>query len=122
MELRNYYQTLGLKNDATLDDIKSAYRTLAKKYHPDINKDPDATVYFKRVNTAYNFLMDPNKKRQLDLALSKPAGQRSSSNVSITINGVTYTINNDGEVTTHGNPWNIRRRTRNTSTYTFYNS
>jgi DnaJ-class molecular chaperone len=46
---KNYYDILGVSKDASPDDIKSAYRRLAKKYHPDVNKEPDAAEKFKEV-------------------------------------------------------------------------
>jgi len=51
---------------ASADEIKRAYRKLARKYHPDINKDPDAEEKFKEINAAYEVLSDPEKKRQYD--------------------------------------------------------
>ena len=60
---KNYYDILGVDKSASADDIKSAYRKLAKKYHPDLNKDnPDASAKFKEVNEAYEVLSDPQKK------------------------------------------------------------
>ena len=55
---RDYYDILGIKKGASKDEIKSAYRTLAKKYHPDINKAPDAESKFKEVQEAYDVLFD----------------------------------------------------------------
>jgi molecular chaperone DnaJ len=63
---KNYYDILGVSKDASPDDIKSAYRRLAKKYHPDVNKEPDAAEKFKEVNEAYECLSDPNKKSNYD--------------------------------------------------------
>ncbi len=61
---RDYYEVLGLSKGATKDEIKSAYRKLAKKYHPDLNKEPDAAEKFEEVQEAYDVLYD-DKKRQL---------------------------------------------------------
>ncbi len=67
MAKKNYYETLGVDKNASADDIKSAYRKLAKKYHPDLNKDnPEAAEKFKEVNEAYECLSDPTKKSNYD--------------------------------------------------------
>ncbi|MDO4415480.1 MAG: molecular chaperone DnaJ [Erysipelotrichaceae bacterium] len=65
-EKRDYYEVLGISKGASDDEIKKAYRTLAKKYHPDINKAPDAEEKFKEINEAYEVLSDPNKKATYD--------------------------------------------------------
>ena len=59
MEFKDYYQILGLAQDATQHDIKRAYRKLARKYHPDVSKEPDAEERFKEVGEAYEVLKDP---------------------------------------------------------------
>lgn len=61
----NYYEVLGLDNKCSLDDIKQAYKTLALKYHPDKNKG-ETTDQFRRINEAYQFLKDPDKRRIYD--------------------------------------------------------
>lgn len=63
---RDYYEVLGIPKNATDDDIKKAYRSLAKKYHPDINKDADAPEKFKEINEAYEVLIDPQKRQTYD--------------------------------------------------------
>ena len=63
---RDYYEVLGLSKNASEDDIKKAYRKLAKKYHPDINKAADAEEKFKEINEAYEVLSDPQKKATYD--------------------------------------------------------
>ncbi|GKH60881.1 DnaJ domain-containing protein [Campylobacter ureolyticus] len=60
------YETLGVSKDASSEDIKKAYRKLARKYHPDINKDPEAENKFKEINAAYEILSDDEKRRQYD--------------------------------------------------------
>jgi molecular chaperone DnaJ len=64
---KDYYEILGVPRDASLEDIKKAYRRLAKQYHPDINKnDPQANEKFKEINEAYEVLSDPQKRAQYD--------------------------------------------------------
>ena len=63
---RDYYEVLGIAKTASKDEIKSAYRKLAKQYHPDLNKAPDAAEKFKEVQEAYDILYDDNKRRTYD--------------------------------------------------------
>ena len=65
-EKRDYYEVLGVSRDATPDQIKKAYRKLAMKYHPDVNKAPDAEEKFKEINEAYEVLSDEKKRAQYD--------------------------------------------------------
>lgn len=66
MAKRDYYEVLGLQKGASQDEIKRAYRQLAKKYHPDINKEPGAEEKFKEINEAYDTLSDEQKKARYD--------------------------------------------------------
>ncbi len=63
---KSLYETLEVSDKATMDEIKKAYRKLARKYHPDVNKDPQAEEKFKEINAAYEVLSDPKKKQQYD--------------------------------------------------------
>lgn len=63
---RDYYDVLGISKGASEDEIKKAYRKLAKQYHPDVNKAPDAEAKFKEINEAYEVLSDPQKKSTYD--------------------------------------------------------
>ena len=65
-EKRDYYEVLGLSKGASEDEIKKAYRKMAKKYHPDINKEPGAEEKFKEINEAYEVLSDPDKRSRYD--------------------------------------------------------
>lgn len=66
MEKRDYYEILGVGKNASKPEIKSAYRKLAKKYHPDRNKEPDAETKFKEVQEAYEILFDDQKRAAYD--------------------------------------------------------
>ncbi len=76
MQFKDYYKTLGVDKNATQDEIKKAYRRLARKYHPDVSKETDAEEQFKAVGEAYEVLKDPEKRAAYDqLGSQWQAGQ-----------------------------------------------
>jgi curved DNA-binding protein len=76
MEYKDYYKTLGVARDAPQDEIKRAYRRLARKFHPDVSKEPDAEARFKEINEANEVLHDPEKRAAYDaLGSNWRAGQ-----------------------------------------------
>jgi curved DNA-binding protein len=72
MEFKDYYAIMGVARDATADEIKQAYRKLARKYHPDVSKEADAEARFKDVGEAYEVLRDPQKRAAYDQLGSGP--------------------------------------------------
>src|SRR5438132_7138060 len=67
MDYKDYYKTLNVSRGASTEDIKKAFRKLARKYHPDVNPgDKKAEEKFKEINEAYEVLSDPDKKRKYD--------------------------------------------------------
>jgi len=76
MEFRDYYEVMGVGRDATQDEIKRAYRMLARKYHPDVSEDANAEERFKELGEAYEVLKDPEKRAAYDqLGANWKAGQ-----------------------------------------------
>lgn len=71
---KNYYEELGVSRDASADEIKKAYRKLARKYHPDISKEADAEAKMQAINVAYDTLSDSSKKAEYDQMLDHPQG------------------------------------------------
>jgi curved DNA-binding protein len=76
MEYKDYYKIMGVKRDASQDEIKRAYRKLARKYHPDVSKERDAEAKFKELGEAHEVLKDPQKRAAYDqLGSQWKAGQ-----------------------------------------------
>jgi curved DNA-binding protein len=76
MQYKDYYSIMGLKRDASQDEVKKAYRKLARKYHPDVSKEKDAEAKFKELGEAYEVLKDPEKRAAYDqLGANWKAGQ-----------------------------------------------
>src|SRR5947207_796746 len=77
MEFRDYYKVLGVERAASADRIKAAYRRLARKYHPDVSKEPNAEARFKEMQEAYEVLKDPEKRAAYDeLGANWKAGEQ----------------------------------------------
>ena len=66
MNYHDYYKTLGVRKTASQEEIQKSYRKLARKLHPDINKDPEVEGKFKEINEAYEVLKDPEKRKKYD--------------------------------------------------------
>ena len=78
MQFKDYYAALGVTRDASQDEIKRAYRKLARKYHPDVSKEADAEARFKEIGEANEVLKDPEKRAAYDQAGRQWERQRAS--------------------------------------------
>ena len=72
--MADHYETLGVSRDATPDEIKKAYRRLARELHPDVNPSEDAAERFKSVTHAYDVLSDPNERQRYDMGGDQAGG------------------------------------------------
>jgi len=75
VEFKDYYEIMGVARNASPDEIKRAYRRLARKYHPDVSKEKDAEARFKEVGEAYEVLRDPEKRAAYDQLGRRPQGE-----------------------------------------------
>jgi curved DNA-binding protein len=75
VEYKDYYQIMGVGRDASADEIKRAYRRLARKYHPDVSKETNAEARFKEVGEAYEVLRDPEKRAAYDALGTRKPGE-----------------------------------------------
>jgi curved DNA-binding protein len=75
VEYKDYYKIMGVARDASADDIKRAYRKLARKYHPDVSKEKDAEERFKEIGEAYEVLRDPEKRAAYDALGTRKPGE-----------------------------------------------
>jgi curved DNA-binding protein len=75
VEYKDYYKIMGVARDASADEIKRAYRRLARKYHPDVSKEKDAEAHFKEIGEAYEVLRDPEKRAAYDALGTRRPGE-----------------------------------------------
>ena len=76
MQFKDYYATLGVEPDATPDEVKRAYRKLARKYHPDLNREPGTEARFKDLAEAYEVIGDAERRARYDsMARQRAAGR-----------------------------------------------
>ncbi len=72
--LKDYYAVLGISQNATQEEIRSTYRQLVLRYHPDVSQEPDAEEHFKEINEAYTMLSDPEKRKVYDIFITMITG------------------------------------------------
>jgi curved DNA-binding protein len=93
MDGKSLYETLGVDQNASDDEIKRAYRRLARKYHPDINKESGAEEKFKEINAAYEILSDSSKRKQYDQFGDQMFGNRSFHDFARSQGGADFDLN-----------------------------
>lgn len=108
MNQPTYYEILGVEKNSNQEEIKKAYRSAAKKYHPDANEVANATLIFRMINEAYDILSDTAKRREYDRTLDAPKAQQPSS------------PQPQREAYTHHRPDPAPQTNHTTYTYTFY--
>lgn len=88
----NYYEILGVEENATQEQIKTAYRSLVKNYHPDVNAAPNASTFFRLIQEAYETLIDPSKRKDYDFqnSRSQPPFQKETVQPENTVKYTTY--------------------------------
>ena len=67
LQYKDYYDILGVGREASQDDIRKAYRKLAKQYHPDVSKEKNADARYREINEAHEVLKDPDKRAKYDM-------------------------------------------------------
>jgi molecular chaperone DnaJ len=102
---KDYYAILGLENTATPDEIKKTYRVLAKQYHPDVNKAPNATEIFNAITEAYEVLSDERQRAVYDETSTHGAPRRSREAAREAAGGVSA---RQGRATRHASPAEAR--------------
>src|SRR5690242_4510730 len=78
----NPYKVLSVDHEADIEIITAVYRSLSKRFHPDVNKTPEAAVKMRDINRAYDMLKDPAERRKIDEQLAREAAARSSTSSS----------------------------------------
>ena len=112
MEYKDYYDIMGVKKDATQDEIKRAYRKLARKYHPDVSKEADAEAKFKEVGEAYEVSERPGKAHRLRPAGFAMAGRAGFSSTA----GVGRRVSSSATAVQAGRTWVVSATFSNPST------
>lgn len=101
--MKTHYDTLGISQNATIDEIKKAYRALVRKYHPDINSSKDATKKTQAINAAYEILSDKIAKEKYDAYLNAQKAKRQNSNNHTNANQNANTQHNQTNAKTSNN-------------------
>lgn len=89
-EKPTYYAVLGVKQAATVDEVRSAYRRLARQWHPDVCSEPNAAEQFRVITVAYQVLVDPSKRRKYEAGLALQNSVRSDSDLHTAVSQIVY--------------------------------